>query len=110
MPADVQDGALTAEHAENLIFIVQQEVEFGTAAFPAAEYHSICLAHSKGLLGAHGDEVSFYFCNEAECETKNLAVDTVIERVSFLSGVETDFFPQAFCHNLHNLCQRPAEP
>ena len=87
-----------------------QDFELCAAAFAPAEDYSVGLPHGESLLGPHRNQVPFDFRNQSECEAKYLAVDAVVEGVSFFCGVEPDFFPEAFGHDLHNVGEGAAEP
>ena len=72
-------------------------------------FHAFGAAEGEGFLGAEGDEVALDFGDQAECEAEDLAVDGVVEAVTFLGGVDVDAFFEACAHYGHDVSEVPAQ-
>ena len=97
------------QHAENFRFVILENLLFGTTSYRSAKHDPFGLAESQRLLGAQGDEVAFNFSNQSEGEAENLAVDGVIESVSFLDSIDVDAFLETTAHYGHDIREVPAE-
>ena len=109
MPTDGGDGFSVAEHVDDVVAVIYQDLQFGVATFAAAEDDAFRPAQGQGFFGPHGDEIAFDFGYQAEGKAQDFAVDGIVKGVTVFGAVQGDLFFEAFSHDGHDVGQGAAQ-
>ena len=109
MAAYFRDRTSAVHHYGDFASIVEQESEFGICAFLSAQRYSLLASEGQRLFRAQGDEVSFEFGDESECEAEHFAVDGIVEGIMILGAVEMHLSFEQFADDGHDVRERAAQ-
>lgn len=110
LSANRSDTLSGVDCSNNFIPVVQQYFLFGITAFFSSELDTLFPTQGKRFAGAHGDQIAFDFGNKPESEAEYLAVERVVETVTFFCAVQDHTFLQQCSHDGHDVDQRTTQP